>query len=104
VADQIWFHDLAYLPRDHLALRLAVIEFIRRHPLYDHWRDDVVGKEDEEGQSERRRSGRRGRAEKKMADFLHRHSQPKTYTDEDGIMCQVIRGWFILVAPTFPYV
>ena len=99
IADQAVLHDLAYVPRNHLALRKAVIEFIRTHPMLEVWMENAVGctvhEVDKEGNpvvKEETLEERRKRKEKNQEDmrkFLQRHSVSQEWTDNSGLVCQV---------------
>ena len=99
IADQAVLHDLAYVPRNHLELRRAVIEFIRTHPMLEVWMENAVGftlhEVDKKGnpiiqqETKEERRMRRQRNEEEMRNFLQRHSVSQTWTDDSGLICQV---------------
>ena len=98
ICDQIVLHDLAYLPRNHLALRAAVIDYIRQSPMLRDWEENAVGAEkvrvDKQGklmlnETEKEKKARKKRIQKKMEDFLREHAKASKWTDDSGVMCQV---------------
>jgi hypothetical protein len=71
---------------------MAVIRAMPFMLQWPQWRDEVVGRQEEKkGETAVQRRRRREWADRRMAEFMERHSQSGEYTDAEGVMCQVRR-------------